>query len=366
MEKSEMRSRTVSSGGFSVKSFPVTEMFVRYTGRDLYRDGIVWLVQSGSAIEFSVEARSASVTLRGEPGMSSGRDMRPRYAVIVDGKTVRESLLEEDEETVELFTGKEQRKASVRVIHLSEAVNGAVGVSAVNADTSSETAVSPAGKKDIRIEFIGDSITCGYGVEAHSQYEGFTTATENFMKSYAYLAAEMLGADYSAVCYSGHGIISGYTENGSKNEENLVPPYYECYGKEYPEKWDFSAMPNDIVVINLGTNDSTYIDKDPDARGPEFIRAYMALLGTVRRCNPGAHIICTLGIMGAGSEYKMIEQAITGYKESSGDSRIYCYEAPVQVSADGYGADWHPSAATQEKNAGILAEKIRQVLGEEL
>lgn len=358
-----MRRGLILTGDFSVKSCPVTEDHVKYTGRNYYNNGTVWLVQSGSAIEFSVEARSAEITLRGEMGMSGSKDMRPRYAVVVDGEIVRDDVLNSTEETVELFSGEEVRCASVKVIHLSEAANGAVGVSAVTADCCTDEPVTPAEEKKLRIEFIGDSITCGYGVDAPSQYESFRTTTENFMKSYAYLAAEMLGADYSAVCYSGYGIISGYTPDGTKNAANLVPAYYECYGRDYPAKWDFSAKPNDVVIINLGTNDSTYIDRDPDSRGAEFIKAYSEFLTTVRKNNPDAHIICTLGIMGASSEYKMIEQAIAEYRQASGDSRIYCYQAPVQVSADGYGADWHPSAATQEKNAGILAEKIRQVLG---
>lgn len=358
-----MRRGLVHTGEFSVMTCPVDEDCMKYTGRNFYKDGTVWLVQSGSAIEFNVEARSAEVTLRGEKGMSGSKDMRPRYAVIVDGEIVHDGVLNSIEEKVGLFSGDEVRCASVKVIHLSEAANGAVGVSAVTADCCTDKPVTPAEEKDLRIEFIGDSITCGYGVDAPSQYESFKTTTENFMKSYAYLTAEKLGADYSAVCYSGYGVISGYTPDGTINSANLVPPYYECYGSDYPEKWDFSAKPNDVVVINLGTNDSTYIDKDPSTRGAGFIKAYKEFLAVVRKNNPDAHIICTLGIMGASSEYKMIEQAVAEYKQASGDSRIYCYQAPVQVSADGYGADWHPSAATQEKNAVILAEKIRQVLG---
>lgn len=50
-------------------------------------------------------------------------------------------------------------------------------------------------------------------------------------KAYAYLSAEQLGADYSMVCYSGYGIITGYTENDQKLTTHLLPDYYERVGK---------------------------------------------------------------------------------------------------------------------------------------
>ena len=76
------------------------------------------------------------------------------------------------------------------------------------------------------------------------------TSTENFMKSYAYLTAKKLDADYSAVSYSGHGIISGYT-TGDRNTESLVPDCYTNIAKlkDYAKPWDFSSHRNDVVVI---------------------------------------------------------------------------------------------------------------------
>ncbi len=360
-----MRRELVSTGEFVQSSFPVTEDHVKYVGRDLYKDGTLWLVQSGSAVEFTVNARSASVTLKGDSSISNGEEHRPRYAVIVDGEIISDATMGKAEETVELFSGTSPRSAEVKIIHLSEANNGAVGVSEIKADSNAAAPVRPVKEKDLRIEFIGDSITCAYGVEGESQYENFKTTTENFMKSYAYLTAQKLGAEYSAVSYSGHGIVSGYSSDGTKVTGQLVPPYYENYGsmKDYATPWDFSAKPNDVVVINLGTNDATYIDKDPETRGPEFTQEYEKFLETVRKNNPDAYIICTLGIMGCTDEYPMIEQAVADFREATGDTRIMSYQSPVQSTSDGYGSDWHPSAVTQQKNAYILSDKICQALG---
>ena len=361
-----MRREFGSTGSFAVTSFKATEDNVKYTGRHLTDDsGVLWLVQSGSAAEFIVSARSASITLHGDKFIGSDRDHRSRYAVLVDGEIVIDATVDDKEKKVELFSGDESRIAEIKIIHLSEANNGAVGVGDIELDSDVPVPIAPAAKKPLNIEFIGDSITCAYGVEGASQNESFKTTTENFMKSYAYLTAKKLGADYSAVSYSGYGIVSGYTSDGQKADTMLVPAHYENVGslKDYAKPWDFSSETYDAVVINLGTNDATYIDKDPENRAPEFIEKYEEFLRTVRRCNPDSYIICTLGIMGCTDEYPMIEQAVASYKEATGDERIMCCQSPTQSADDGYGSDWHPSEITQQKNAYIMADKICSVLG---
>ncbi len=360
-----MRKNFTSTGEFSESSFSATEDNVKYTGRNYYDGKTAWLVQSGSAVEFTVSAKSAEVTIDGDYSINNDEKYRPRYAVIVDGKIILDEIMSEKTKTVKLFEGENSRTVDVKIIHLSEANNGTIGVSEIKTVSDSPASVVPAEKKDLKIEFIGDSITCAYGVEGKSAYENFTTATENFMKSYAYLTAKKLGADYSAVSYSGHGIISGYSNDGNRNTDSLVPPYYKNYGNlsNYAKPWDFTEDPNDVVVINLGTNDSSYIDKDFDERKQEFVDGYAEFLETVRECNPDAYIICTLGIMGCTDEYPLIEQAVEIFKEKTGDEKITSYQSPVQNSADGYGSDWHPSAITQQKNAYVLADKICNAIG---
>lgn len=367
MDMVEMRKSLLSTGVFAEKSFYASEENVKFIGRNYVDDSnITWLVQSGSAVEFTVNARSAEITVHGDKGIRSDEIYRPRYAVIVDDEIIEDALMSESSKTIKLFDCDSPRTAHVKVIHLSEANNGAVGISEIKLDTDSVIPVLPAPKKGLSIEFIGDSITCAYGVEGKDNYESFKTSTENFMKSYAYLAAEKLNADYSAVCYSGHGIISGYTSD-AKNTEALLPPYYEMIGKpqDYRKPWDFSKHHNDVVVINLGTNDSSFIDKDFEARSDEFTAEYEKFLGVVRKNNPDAYIICTLGTMGAENEFSLIEQAILNFKNNTGDERITSYKSVVQNPADGFGSDWHPSALTQKKSAYVLADMICQVLGME-
>lgn len=362
-----LRKQFDHTGVFTKQDVPVTEENVKYTGRNYYDSdsGTAWLVLSGSAVDFIVNGKSAEITINGDYGISNGIDQKPRYAVIVDGEVILDELLDVKKKTVKLFEGTEPRAAHVRVIHLSEAMNGAVGVSNIKVDTDISVPVVPEFTKDISIEFIGDSITCAYGVEGENQYESFKTSTENFMKSYAYLTAQQLDADYSCVSYSGYGIVSGYSSSGVKNDGSLLPQFYDIIGRptSYAKEWDHSAHSYDVIVVNLGTNDDTYVSKEFDVRSPEFTKGYTEFLGKLHTAHPESYIICTLGTMGCTELYPCIEQAVEAYKKEYGTDRIMCYESATQDMNDGLGSDWHPNEITQQKSAYVLADKICQALG---
>ncbi|MCQ2417932.1 MAG: GDSL-type esterase/lipase family protein [Oscillospiraceae bacterium] len=358
--KRDLLASSAPVGDARTQVIPLSESNTKQIGRTVKTDDITWLVQSGAAVECTVTGTAASITIYGDGAVYSEEKYRPRYGVYVDGELIQDVVMGEEEQTVSLFSGDTSRRAVVRIMHLSEANNGCIGVKDMTVTSSSTDPVKATPKKDLTIEFIGDSITCAYGVEANSQYESFSTATENFTLSYAYLTAQLLNADYSAVSYSGHGVLSGYTNDGTLNTDSLVPPFYEMIGKqkEYQKEWDFESHPADVVVVNLGTNDNSYTSLEPETRSVEFQKAYADFLKQIRACNPDAQIICTLGIMGCTELYPYIEAAV----ESVGDSGITCYESPVQ-SFDVLGADWHPSPGTQEKNAYLLADKIAEALG---
>lgn len=356
----------LTTGEFVEKNYAATEENVKLVGRTMYSNDTTWLVQSGSAVEFTITGKSAAITLAGDSSINNDENYRSRYAVLVDGEIIADDVMSTPEKTLTLFDGETSRTAKIKIIHLSEAMNGAIGVKNISVTSNQPVPICPEPEKALSIEFIGDSITCAYGVEGLSSYESFKTTTENFMKSYAYLTAQKLDADYSAVSYSGHGIISGYTSSGEINTDSLIPDCYGLTGKlsDYAENWNFETRSHDVVVINLGTNDSSYVTKDPETRAQEFINGYMDFLKTVREKNPEAYIICTLGTMG-DELYEYVAEAVEKYRTDTGDERIMSYHSTVQNQADGIGSDWHPSAVTQQKSAYVLADKICQALGME-
>ena len=251
--------------------------------------------------------------------------------------------------------------AEIRFRKLSECTQSILAVREIRTDGK----IVPSEERGSKIEFIGDSITCGYGVEGKNELEGFSTGTENAGKSYAGFLTEWMGLESMLTCFSGYGIVSGYTDTPERrNVSELVPPYYERTGRnefilpsgkrleEIP--WGFSGWQPEKILIHLGTNDLSWCaDREP--RKDLFRKQYKEFLKTVRRNNPGAMILCVLGIMGNGLNESMV-RAVNEYRAENTDPRIHSMTLQEQDAAhNGYDSNYHPNEKTQRQ----LAEKIQ-------
>ena len=347
--------------------YTASEGNVKMLGRTYFEDGKLLCALSGSGAEFSFSGTKCVVTIIGDSGsLQLGQaDNHARFAVYVNGERVLDEMINKYMTDYTVFESETPKDVTVSIVKLSEASSSTFSIGDIKV---TGTAIKPTAEKDLLIEFIGDSITCGYGVDDPNENNHFSTKTEDITKTYAYLAAEALGADYSMVSYSGHGIISGYT-TGDKVTGQLVPPYYTKLGySRTPNphfnpvelEWDFEKRRPDVIVINLGTNDDSYTGNDT-ARQEEFCAAYTEFLKTVRTNNPDAKILCTLGIMG-DRLFPVIESAVDNYIAETGDTNVYTMKFDVQSAADGYSADWHPSVITHEKAAQKLVSEIEALL----
>ena len=346
-------------------------------GRTSYHEDskVLWCALSGSGIDFEFYGKECQTELIADSGWTS-KTNAARYAVYINGKRTHDSQLTESSHKLTLANpGRAEDPCSIRIIKLSESVQSAIGIGELKITTPKEVyknhkdaIVAPSPDKKHLIEFIGDSITCGYGIDGEMN-DKFSTATEDATKTYACVTAEKLDADYSLVCYSGYGVISGYTSTGRQNQTDLVPKYYDKVGfsnvhlpeggKIQDDLWDFSKQP-DLVVINLGTNDAAYTSSD-NTKMREYAAGYTEFLKTVRAKNPNAAIICTLGIMNT-TLCDATDLAVMNYQSETGDQNIRFMRFASQDSADGLGIDWHPSAKTNQKASEKLTAFIRDWL----
>ena len=347
------------------RSVPTTEEYVKLTGRTVSENGICWMIHSGSTLGFRFTGTKASVEIIGDSSVSGQKDSQARFAVYVNGERMLDRMVSKKEETVEIFSSETETEAEIMIVKLSEGTNSVFGIREISVSGTKDP--EPLPEKKLKIEFIGDSITCGYGVDDENRDHHFSTETEDATKTYAWKTAMALDADCSFVSYSGHGIISGYTGNGVKVPGQTVPAVYEKLGKNYGsaasvidlnQAWDFSLFQPDIVVINLGTNDDTYTLQDKE-RKEEFIAAYVGFLKMVRKNNPDALIVATLGIMG-DRLYSGVKEAVSRYKQETNDGNVRPLHFSPQTGSTGYAADWHPTEATHEQAAAFLIEKLNQ------
>lgn len=355
-----------ANGETAMNTFTPNWNNVKPLGRTKPLEDSLWLCFSGSGAEFTAECTRLAITMAGDSNVND-KSNQTRIAIEVNGQRVVDDMLDAAEKTYTVWESEAAQPITVRVIKLSETAMSTCGIKAIVTDAAT---IRPTAKKARAIEFIGDSITCGYGVDDEDANHPFSTTTEDVTRAYAYKTAQALDADYSMVSISGYGIISGYTGTGeSKVTSQLIPTYYEKLGFSYGSyqgetpanvAWDFSAYTPDLIVVNLGTNDDSYTGTDPE-RQEDYRASYTEFLKVIRRNNPDATILCTLGIMG-DRLYPQVKNAVAAYTEETGDTNIGCLKFDVQSPADGYAADWHPTAATHDKAAEKLIKRIQQLM----
>lgn len=345
-----------------MKSILLNKENVKLAGRTVCKDGKLWLTHSATGCEFIFTGKKLVLTIGCDKDCydDGKRCNKPRIAILCDGRTVVKKVVDERSESYTIVDSDSSVTVTVRIVKLSEAAFSLAEV--FPAETDDDAVIAPTAEKSLKIEYIGDSITCGYGVDDSNMQSDFATEAENAMKSYAYISAQLLNADYSLFSYSGYGVISGFTADGVRNTREVLPPYYESCGFSYSSiegerlqdmPWDLSRFKADIVVVNLGTNDNSFCTAN-DGAYREFEDGYLAFLKTIRKNDPDAVIICALGTM-TTEPLPYIENAI----KRMGDAKVFHLRLTTQNGLLGFGSNWHPSEETQLYAAEELADFIR-------
>lgn len=331
----------------------ISERNVRLLGRCcVAEDGVVfnW---TGSGILFRFYGTDAAVMMEhDEPNLS---EWMPFLSVRIDG-------------------GEPRRVGVENSVLLSLCTNLSCGEHIVSVTKSSETGTYPLKMKFLqisakgqqaakllpppelpqrRIEFVGDSITCGFGNLGAAEQTRFLTAEEDGGQSYAGLIAAHFGADSRMICFSGRGIV--YNCDGTV--DSLIPKFYEKVLANEPDKWDFSKWQPDVVVINAGTND----DGGGYTSADEMREGTVHFLKQVRKYNPNAQILWCYGLMTIRME-PVIRETVT--RAAQIDNKIhYLAFQPIDPAQGEVGACGHPSAKAHQRAADTLIQKLSEITG---
>ena len=276
----------------------------------------------------------------------SGNDY---WQPVVDGKPRAAIALKPGVGTYTIDLGRSGRH-DVRLVKRTEPFVGTTTVRGFAVPGGKLFAAKP---KRRHLEFVGDSITCGYGNEGASQNERFAPATENAYQSYASIAARGVDADATLIAWSGRKMWP----------DNTTPSIYDRILPTQEEpKWNFRGPTPEAVIIHLATKD--FGRENREERG--WTDAYEAFIRRVWHRYPKAHVYAAFGGMMSDAyppEHRALS-TVRGYlKRLVGrmrDPRLHLLEFDQQRMEDGIGADWHPSIRTGEKMAARLDETLRR------
>lgn len=337
---------------------------IRRLGRTLMRNGTLWLGYSLTGAEFDFDGTSLSAELTTDWVNDEAwkENFQPYMAVLVNGKLSKRFAVSEGTAQYELYRSEKAEKVRIRLVKLSENAFSKVGVLSFSAD-GKLTATKPCSER--MIEFVGDSITCGFGIEGRSVCDNFRTSTENPLINYASLTANGLGAEYQLTSWTAIGVYSNSVKDERVTEPDnawTMPVIYDYTDKAVdgmlgnePEKWNFSRFAPQLIVVNLGTNDKDFTRGIPE-RTAAFENCYREFIAHIREKNPQAHIICALGAMGR----ELLPQVENAVKMLA-DEMITSLGFEVQREEDGIGSEWHPSAVTHRKMADKLIAEIKRL-----
>ena len=213
--------------------------------------------------------------------------------------------------------------------------------------------------KTRQIEFIGDSYTCGYGVDAPGRRDPFKDETENASRTYASIVSRYFNADYFTIAHSGRGI----TRNAGSNIpwEVMTDIYQYALDRDSLSRWDVnnSDFRPAMTVIYLGTNDfSSYMMPDYN----KFRKDYMRLLGYVKANYGEDHPVLCVASKSNEYQFRYVRDVVRNSGLKNVEWLGYCESLHLSTDED-LGAGWHPNYNGQQKIAYAIIPYIATITG---
>ncbi|KAF3285584.1 hypothetical protein TWF970_010626 [Orbilia oligospora] len=244
--------------------------------------------------------------------------------------------------------------------------NWALGVQLKRVHVTKGTRIYGIPEFHRKIEMIGDSLTAGY------------TATYEGISSFAWGLCEGLGnVEFTFTAYSGICLTDKLCWGNPRGQlyqwlqtSDTGFRAQQIYGTN-PEPWPFNKHQKaDIVVINLGTNDSnqgTETGRVPDA---EFQANYIKLIASIHEKYPRAQVIAMQiwqGFYSYGNTHLQnldgyqagILAAVDSFKKKDGSNFVHYFNTTGILQHNDINPLWHPTDTGHIKVAAHLMQFIK-------
>lgn len=361
-------------------TFEADNSNIQYTGRIDFSNPLQpTYIYPGIAIKAKFNGTGVSAIIN---DFGNGTDASGNfYKVLIDGSVYTEQIKAENgEQTYELANGLLDGDHTVEIMKITEGASGKSSFKGFIITGGTESLITPEALPNKKIEFIGDSWTCGFGNlsqyangAASMNVSNYYAKNEDNYYAWGPITARSIGAQYHVTATSGRGLYRNNT--GSVN--NTLPKNYDnLFEDQTSVEWDHDNFQPDVISIHLGTNDMAQEEGGAAFLLDDevFMQTYKAFIDQLLTYHPCANIIICFGNSKSDSWPTWTKQ-LTRLRNIGNDlvalypENVTTLELPFTAekwtgdpSDDcGYGDAWHPSLCSHEEMAEKLIQKINSM-----
>jgi len=318
----------------------------QYTGRvDFSNPSLPRFYAPGVYVTASFSGNTCEILLNDEELYGKNHNY---ISVVVDDRPAKRIKLQEKNNTINI--GHDLGKGPHTLVICKSTESGIGYLEFIG--IKCEALLKPKTQPSRRIEFIGNSITCGMGsdlsIPCGSTADWFDQ--HNAYLSYGPLTARALNAQWQLTAVSGIGLIHSCCDM-----KLTMPDVYDKINlRDNALPWDFSKYQADVVTVCLGQNDGVQDSL-------KFCGAYVSFVGQLRKVYPKATIICLTSPMaddGLATVQKKYLDGIVSHVNASGDSNVSHYYFSKRWDK---GCGSHPSLDEHREIAAELSAAIKKI-----
>lgn len=329
--------------------YAADHQFANFVGRADWSDPTkpkFWA--SGVYVQLNFSGNSFELEIEDE--MRYGKVLNYLQVQIDDQRPYRLQLKAKQNRLV-LASKLKNGKHTITICKNTEAENGYIAFVGFRC----QQLLPPPVQSKRRMEFIGDSITCGFGAD-----ESTIKCTDpkanwydqhNAWYAYGPTTARNLGAQWQVSAVSGIGLIHSCCD-----KKIVMPQVYDKIDlSDSNLTWDFKRYQPDVVTVCLGQNDGVQ-------DSVKFCTAYVSFAQRLRGYYPKAKLVFLTSPMADAKLKSVLVNYLTAVKAElnrKGEHNLGTYFFTKRAVS---GCGSHPSLAEQQQMAGELTVYLKKTM----
>ncbi len=320
--------------------------FIQFTGRvDFSTNELPRFWSPGVYVEAWFSGKTCEIIVNDELLWGTSHNY---ISIVLDDQPVQRIKLTEKVNIINLDSRLGSGNHKVTICKSSESGIGYLEFAGIKC----EELLKPEPKPTRKIEFYGNSITCGTGSDTSEVPcdSGEWYDQHNAYMSYGPVTARLLNAQWMLTSVSGIGLM-----HSCCNMDIVMPDVYDKVNlRENKLEWNFSKYQPDVVTIALGQNDGI---QDSTV----FCSNYVAYIHQLRTKYEKATIICLTSPMADEKLVAVMKKyfvSIVDCLNDEGDQNITSYFFSKHYNN---GCGGHPDISQHTEIAGELSQFIKEI-----